>query len=327
MSEINNVLSTWTFSDKNIERIEKCIAPAKLITVHKTNYEMIGKALQYVDVAFLWNDIDERYINAPNLKWIQFAQAGLEKSLCSKVFEKNMKITSGAGCSIVTLSEHAMFFLLALSYNSIKLYNNQKNKIWEQSVLASQKCLNGKTLGIIGYGNIGRKVAEVAKGFGMNIIAYNRSAVEKDSIFNRIYCAENKEVMDEVLEQSDYVLLSTNLTKETYHMIGKAEFKKMKNSTCIINVSRGSVIDEEAMIQALNESEIAGAALDTTEVEPLPSDSPLWEMDNVILTPHWSPLDELLEDKLIDVLEENVKRYKNNQTLINQLSERDIFKE
>lgn len=173
----------------------------------------------------------------------------------------------------------------------------------------------GKTLGVVGAGSIGREVAKQAKAFDMKTIGLRRNP-QPMPFFDEVL---PRTQLDDLLSRSDYVVLATPLTPETRHMIGEAQFAKMKPSALFINVARGGVVDQEALIRALQNGVIAGAALDVTDPEPLPADNPLWDMENVIITPHMSADAPILVQIAVDFFCENIKRYRAGERLINQM--------
>jgi phosphoglycerate dehydrogenase-like enzyme len=168
--------------------------------------------------------------------------------------------------------------------------------------------LRGKTVGIIGLGHIGREVARLSKAFGMNVIATRRSATRTSRARYVDRLLPSKQ-MPSLLEESDFVVISVPHTPETHHLIGEKELGMMKPAAYIINIARGGIIDEEALIRALDEKRIAGAGLDVTEREPLPADSRLWDFDNVILSPHVSGGQENYVARATELFCDNLRRY------------------
>jgi phosphoglycerate dehydrogenase-like enzyme len=176
--------------------------------------------------------------------------------------------------------------------------------------------LHGRTLGIVGLGSIGRRIAQVARTFGMKVIATRLSlhAEEHDPDVDHVYPQEQ---LLTVLNQSDYVVIAVPLTERTEKMIGERELRAMQPNTYLVNIARGAVIDEVALLQALREQWIAGAGLDVTAQEPLTADSPLYDAPNVILTPHISGATEHYDERLTDIFADNLQRYRAGQPLRN----------
>ncbi len=206
-----------------------------------------------------------------------------------------------------------MALMLMFAKNAPLSFKMMKTRRWKRY---PPQTLRGKTVGIVGLGHIGREVARLSKAFGMGVIATRRST-------RRPAKARNVELllpqarMKQMLARSDYVVVSVPLTPETRHIIGEAEFKAMKPKARIINIARGQVIDEEALIHALDKKRIAGAGLDVTYTEPLPRESRLWDFDNVILSPHISGGMEGYMLHATDLFCENLRRYLNGKRLLN----------
>jgi phosphoglycerate dehydrogenase-like enzyme len=176
--------------------------------------------------------------------------------------------------------------------------------------------LDNQTLGIIGLGSIGRRVAQLGKAFGMHVLATRRTVHggESDPDVDQIYPMER---LHDMLRQCDYVVLAVPLTAQTERLIGEAELRAMRPHTYLVNVARGQIVDEKVLIRALQEGWIAGAGLDVAEEEPLPSDSPLFSLPNVILTPHISGVSVHYDKRLTELFVDNLQRYRSNRPLRN----------
>ncbi len=196
----------------------------------------------------------------------------------------------------------------------------QDRHVWPRSAswynLGARELVD-QTVGIIGLGHIGRRVAQLARAFGMHVLATRRTVSngEKDPDVDQLYPMEQ---LQELLRLSDYVVLAVPLTQETEKLMGEAELRVMPRNAYLVNVARGRVVDEEALIRALQERWIAGAGLDVTEEEPLPANSPLYSMPNVILTPHISGLSAHYDKRLTALFAENLQRYRSGQPLRNR---------
>jgi len=182
----------------------------------------------------------------------------------------------------------------------------------------------GRRLGVVGFGYTGREMARLGRAFGMHVTVLHRTPGESSADVDVMLCTEAGDGLDAILE-ADVVMLATNLSDATYHLFGANEFRRMKKDAIIINMARGSVIDEVALVEALREGEIAGAGLDVVETEPLPKDSPLWDMSNVLLTPHATPQMPDKTQRSINVIVENVARYRAGKALLNAIDSRDLY--
>lgn len=270
---------------------------------------------------------------APRLRWVQLHSAGLDHILDSPLVQaEDVEITSASGIHAVPMAEYCLAMILAFEYKIPLLLRRQARAQWagERGVFQPHG-LRGQTLGIIGYGSIGRELARIAGALGMKILATKRDVMRpsdegnysepgtgdpEGSIPERLYPPE---ALVSMAAECDYLVITTPLTPKTHHMINEAVFEAMKPSAVLVNVGRGAVVDEAALISALAAEKIAGAALDVTEEEPLPSTSPLWNMDNVIISPHISGNSRLYHEKAAALFATNLKRYVDKRPLLNQL--------
>ncbi|MBI5285740.1 MAG: D-2-hydroxyacid dehydrogenase [Chloroflexi bacterium] len=250
---------------------------------------------------------------APNLKWIQLTSAGADRLLNSGFIEEGVTVTTVSGLHATPIGEFVLSSMLMFAKGAPQYVRAQARHEW---VRFAPHELYGKTVGVVGFGHIGEEVGRLAKAFGCRVIATKRSATERHSAPN------TDEVMPAgelhlLLAQSDYVVLSMPLTTETRGMIGEAELRAMKPSAVLVNIARGPVVVEAALIEALREKRIAGAALDVFDKEPLPADSPLWDMENVLVSPHISGGTEIYNQRAVDIFVRNLRRYLAGEALEN----------
>jgi len=219
---------------------------------------------------------------APKLQWIHLRWAGLDSTLFPALVESPVPLSNARGVYSQSLAEFVILGALYFSKNVPRLLEAQKAHKWEVFTVGE---LRGATIGIAGYGDIGRACAQRAHAMGMRVLAMRRRPAlsESDPSIDRVYPRES---LIEMIRECDYVVAAAALTPETKGMIGDPEFAAMKPEAIVMNVGRGPLINEAAMIRALQSGKIRGAALDVFEVEPLPADSPLWDMPNVLLSPH-----------------------------------------
>ena len=323
---ISHVLCTLPFADQFVDQVRKAVAPAEFIACAPDDADSIADALEMVDVAIISGDLDDRYIAAPNLKWVHCNHSGLTKSARPEVFSKGMTVTGAAGRSAAALAQHGFYFALALTFDAKALLANQAAHIWRGIPNYGDRLgLAGKTLGIVGLGHTGREMALLGQAFHMKVVAYTRSVQPEQANVDVLLCAERGDTLDMLIDQADVIMLATQLTDDTYHMFSDREFKRMRNSAFIINMARGPVIDEQALIRALENGEIAGAGLDVFTKEPLPADAPIWDAPNVVITPHSTPALPDRTQRSIDMIVENIGRYRAGQPLLNALTEKDVF--
>ena len=225
--------------------------------------------------------------------------------------QKGIMLCNIPAYSTQRVAQTAIMMLLNLSSHvqkQIRMLEKGDRSNFTKHLSVSHTEVNGKTLGIIGAGNIGRAVIRIAQALDMNILVYTRTPREDEAGIH--YCS-----LDEVLTQSDYISLHCPLNDQTRHIIDAAALEKMKPTACIINTSRGALIDEPALIKALQEHRIAGAGLDVQETEPPVQDNPLYDLDNVVLTPHMGWKGFETRKRLVDILAANIKGYENGEPI------------
>jgi phosphoglycerate dehydrogenase-like enzyme len=239
--------------------------------------------------------------------------AGVEKILFPELVERPVPLTNGKGVFTNALAEFALASILFFAKDLRQLVRNQQAGQWKQFDI---EVIRGQVLGIVGYGDIGRESARLARAFGMKVVAVRRRAAlsNQDPDLERTYSPDG---LREMLAICDYVLVTTPLTPETRGMIGESELGVMKTSAVIINLGRGPVIVESALIAALASRKIRGAALDVFDEEPLPEGHPFYGLDNVLLSPHSADHTVGWADLAMHVFIENFKRFRNGQPLLN----------
>lgn len=255
---------------------------------------------------------------APRLRWIQHMGTGVNRVLTDEIVKSRITVTNISTLRATPVSELTFGLVMMLAKQAPLLFRNQQGKKWQRF---GHILLRSKTLGVVGLGRIGKGVARLGHAFGMRVIATRRSAqgLTRPRYVDKIL---EKELLPELLAESDFVVLSIPATPETYKLIGARELKAMKPTAYLINVGRGSAVDEDALIRALEEHWIAGAALDAYTTEPLPSDSKLWEFPNVIISPHVGGDTENADGKTTEFFCENLRRYVNGKRLRDVVNKR-----
>lgn len=250
---------------------------------------------------------DELVDKAKSLKWIMVISAGLDKMPFKALQERDILITNARGIHKTPMAEYTISMMLQVSRKAKELMENQKHHKWDRKVPMTE--ISGQTIGILGTGAIGSEVARLAKAFHMKTIGYNRSGRSVPN-FDAIV---DQEGINKLYEESDFivnVLPSTPLTKG---FIGAEAFSRMKSSAVFINIGRGTTVAESDLIEALLEKKIHHAVLDVFEKEPLPEESPLWDMDNVTVSPHLSGISPQYQERAIEIFSDNLKLYRNNK--------------
>lgn len=250
-----------------------------------------------------------------SLKWIHSHSAGLERAVTMGLPD-GIPVTYSPGAKALGCAEHTMTLVLAASRRLWDIYQAQRRHQWVRAEInPTIRGLHGATLAIIGLGGIGRDVARKAKAFDMRVIGISRGAAaggDVDQVFPR-------ERMLEALEEADAVVIATSSDPSSYHLIGAEALAAMKPTAYLINIARGEIVDEAALAQALKDGQIAGAALDVTDPEPLAPESPLWDMENVIISPHVSAAGYDSYPNLRDIFAENLQRLRAGKPLRNVL--------
>jgi len=252
--------------------------------------------------------------HAPKLRWFQAASAGVDRLDAGGLLGHQVLVTTSSGIHATPISEYVLGIMLMFAKGVHRSLRAQARREWSR-YLASE--LRGKTVGIVGMGHIGSEVARLAKAFGCQVLAIRRSALSQGAdaaLADQLFLPAD---LPYLLGESDFVVLAVPLTAETRHLIDERALQAMKPTAHLINISRGAVVDEAALTQALKEGRIAGAGLDVFEREPLPADSELWDMENVVITPHISGGTELYFQRAVELFCDNLRRYLAGEPLIN----------
>ena len=261
--------------------------PPKTSLAAGNSAEAFARAAADASVIFNWSEsgklLREVFHMCPQLKWVHSRSAGLDTQLFPELVNGPVVLTNGSGVFSAPLGEFALGAILFFAKGFRRMVVNQEAGVWSQF---DTPLVSGQTVGVVGYGDIGRAVAMRVRAMGMRVLAVKRHGpplYNVDPLVDRIYRPADR---CEMLAQCDYVVAAAPLTEETRGMIGDAEFAAMKKEAVVINLGRGPVIDEAAMVRALTERRIQGAALDVFDREPLPPGHPLYKLDNVLLSPH-----------------------------------------
>jgi phosphoglycerate dehydrogenase-like enzyme len=291
--------------DHNLfQQIEEII-PDWTIIVGKDR-DIWQEHLHDAEIVAGWKKGIEKDCLAPHskLKWLQTWSAGVDSLPLETLASKNVTVTSANGVHAYPISETILALMLSLTRKIHTYVKNQQEKKWHHSGMKLE--MHEKTVGIIGVGTIGKEVAKIAKAFGMKVLGVRHSGKQQEFV-DEMYTTNQ---LDKILPNCDYVVVTLPLTKETHRLFGSKQFDLMKSSAFFINIGRGEIVVEGDLISALQMGKIAGAGLDVFEQEPLTVDSPLWEMENVIITPHTSGSTKHYNQRVIEnILIPNLKNY------------------
>lgn len=251
----------------------------------------------------------DTFLDARNLKWFQFIGIGFDGIVKSipEIVESNVTMTLMRETHIPAISDHAMAMILTFAHCVPELLEDQRVHRWDGASYRNKIIeLKDSIMGILAMGDLGRGVAERARGFGMKIYGVDLEPMDPPDGVEAVWGLDR---LDDMLAMSDWVVVTAPRTESSRGLIGADQFERMKLGAHVIVVSRGSIVDEDALVAALRAGKVAGAALDATDVEPLASTSPLWGMSNVIISPHVSGESRQLWDRRKAIFKENLGRY------------------
>ncbi|MCI0769683.1 MAG: D-2-hydroxyacid dehydrogenase [Chloroflexi bacterium] len=283
--------------------------PAPLREPGSSLNDLLAEAEVLLSARRLPADVASR---APNVRWVQSPLAGVELFRQTDLWDApEVTITSGAGINSGPVAEYVVAAIFSLAKNVPRMLASKARREWDRFELGP---VRGTTLGIVGLGAVGGEVARLAQGLGMNVLATKRHVDPEAHLPSWVLPHDQ---LHRLLAASDFVVLAVPATGETVGMIGRAELEAMRPSACLINVSRGDVVDEAALIDALRRGRLAGAALDVFETEPLPAVSPLWDLPNVVISGHIAGLFESYDARVVDLFVANLRLYLDGYRLVN----------
>ena len=333
MGKSIEVLTTIPFPEPVMQKLRET-TPLVHLTLHP------AQRIDEIPIE-IWNRTEILYTDllipdltlAPNLRWIQFHYAGVDFIHETPLLKKtDLIITTMSGASAIQEGEYILGMLLALGHHLPELFQNQvkhdwPNDRWEKF---SPLELTLATVGLVGYGSIGREVARLLQPFGAKVLAAKRDAMNpldtgysieghgdpEGNLFHRLYPIQ---AVKSMVKECDFVVISLPLTDETRGLFGEEEINAMKPGSYLIVVSRGGIVDEAALYQALVEKHLAGAVMDVFSREPLPAENPLWKLPNIILTPHVSGFSPNYKERAGMMFVENLHRYLHSETMFNKV--------
>jgi len=308
-----NVLVAWRSEDKHLDAIRA--VSHRVNVMQATEQEDRLRLAPEAEVWLGWGFNREIFDVAKDLRWIQATSAGVDRLLFDRLRESDIIVTNASGVYSVSMAEQVLGLMLALARLLHTCVREQAAGRWPgPAVRGKGDVLEGKTCVILGLGDVGTEAARRAKAFGMTVVGIRRRATSKPPEVDEVVGPDR---MKEALARADYLVVALPLTEATRHIVDADALSVMKPSAYVFNVGRGALIDEVALVTALQEARLAGAGLDVFEKEPLPEDSPLYRMENVIITPHSSGHSPKNRDKLVDLFCRNLKRYLAGEPLLN----------
>ena len=257
----------------------------------------------------------EAFLAAKRLKWIQNTGAGVDRlAPIAELAESDVIVTNTRGAHAATIAEHAFGLLISLTRNLRQIFQAQQDHDWNVRFDNPMVGLSGMTLGMVGLGNIGRAIAKRGHAFDMDVIAIDAHDVPKPDYVTELRLSDG---LDDLLRRSDVVAVTTPRTPNTAGLLGEQQLGLMKPTSYLLVVSRGGIVDEDALARMLREGQLAGAGLDVTATEPLPENSPLWDTPNLLITPHCSGGSAFTSANVMAIFRENLRRYLAGEPLTN----------
>lgn len=325
------VLSTFHFDEQQLDRL-RAVSPRLHVVQHTTRQpeEVPAELWAEAEVLCTVRAVPEPD-RAPRLRWVQLLSAGADHVMDRPMFDGDVALTTTSGIHAPNMGEYVLGLMLSWTYQLPRALDLQRRPKWPEQAtrVFRPRELRDQTVGIVGYGSVGREVGRLARAFHMRVLALKRTEGLEDEgyvvpgagdpegrIPDRFYHLDQ---LHEMLPRCDFVVLGVPLTRETRHLIGKQELQAMKPSAFLINVARGPVVDEAALVEGLVQGWIAGAGLDVFAQEPLPASHPLWDLRNVILTPHIAGSTQYYNQRAADVCVENLERYLEGRPLVNRV--------
>ncbi len=314
----------WTAPDWFAEKLRAEFP--NLEFVNRKNYDTIDTDIRDADIVVSWSLKPEQLTHAQKLRWIHSTAAAIHQLMIPEIVNSDIIITNARSVHGPVVGEHVLALTFALAKRLPTAMRMQQKHEWGQDAMTRQQPpireLRDSTLGLIGVGSIGGHVAAIASAIGMRVFAVRAHPQKGIDWLNRgdpqlsrhrVYGPKD---LDRVLHESDFVVISAPVTSATEKLIDAAALRAMKPDAYLINVARGALVDQQALIVALLEKRIGGAALDVFEEEPLPANSPLWDLDNVLITPHQGGLAHKLWERQYALFSQNLSRFLNGAPLI-----------
>lgn len=326
------VLSTIPFTEDEVQVLRE-VSPRLRVTVHAARepHEISKEIWSRVEVLYT-----DRVLPAPDLvpalRWVQFHFTGIDTMVENPLIKKpDLVATTLSGAAAPQMAEYALAMMLALGRRLPDMMAHQARSEWPRDRWERFRPveLRGSTVGIVGYGSIGREIARLVSAFGAKVLAVKRDVMHPEDtgytlpglgdpggdLFHRLYPYQ---AVGSMMKECDFVVIALPYTPETRGMIGAHELASMKHTAYLINMARGGIVDQAALLTALQERRIAGAALDVFQEEPLPSNSPFWKLPNVIISPHIAGHSIYYNERAIGLFAENLKRYLSGMPLLNR---------
>ncbi len=289
----------------------------QLHIVQLSTYDRVTEEIADAELAITWSLRGDQIAAAKKLRWIHSTAAAVHALMTPELLASDIVVTSARAVHGPVVAEHALALAFALAKRLPQAMHAQTQKHWAQLEIANGELrpreLRGSTMTIVGLGAIGNTLAKLAKSLGMRVLAVRQSPHLSHESVDATYGFEN---LNAALKESDFVVLAVPVTRDTHHLMNAERLALLKRSAYLINVGRGVLIDETALVAALRKKSFAGAGIDVTQEEPLPSESPLWSMENVLITPHIAGYADKMWERHYELYAENLRRYLAGEALL-----------
>ena len=333
MNDERQILITVQFSQEQLDELDSLATDFKVVSRPLSQGQELPEE-EWASVEILYTiRVLPQPEQAPKMRWIQFHLAGIEEHLDQPILRQvSVQATSLSGANAPQVAEHALALMLALGHHLPEMVADQSRNQWatQRSQRYVPKELLNSTVGIIGYGSVGQQLARLLQSFGVTVLASKRDLLKAQStdyqvdgqgdpaadLPRRLYPGK---ALRSLLKECDYVVVTVPLTQETRGMLGAKQLSAMKPSAILVDVSRGGVVDQEALIHALEKGQFAAAGLDVFAEEPLPADSRLWDLPNVLISPHVAGLSPHYVERAFTLFKENLRRYVDGEELLNKI--------
>jgi phosphoglycerate dehydrogenase-like enzyme len=288
--------------------------------VHLPDYTGLDAELPDADIFVGFTLKPEQFLAARKLKWIHCTAAAVTQLMYPELRQSQVTVTNSSGIHAIPMTEHVIGTLIALARRFPDCFRYQEGRHWASldlfAAAVPPRELSGQTLLCIGFGAVGKSVAKAARSLGMRVMAVTRSGAGDTELAERVFSVAR---LTEALAMADFVVLAAPETPETNHMFGGRKFAAMKPTAYFVNMARGPLVDDAAMIAALERGTIAGASIDVATEEPLPAESPLWRAKNLFITPHVSAVSDRLWERQGELLMRNIERWFAGEELVNRV--------
>ena len=314
---IHHPFALWSAPEWLGERVHRDFPQIEVD--QRNSYKNVEEHIRDAEIFFGWSLRGEQVAVAKKLRWIHSTAAAVHQLMSPELRTSDVIVTNARSVHGPVVAEHAVALMFGLAKRLHTAVRYQQQRVWAQEQIAGQHPhpseLADSTLGLVGYGAIGSPIADSAKALGMRVLVVRQHPRKerggKDGIESF-----GPDLLDEVIAQSDFVVLAAPLTEKTRHLINAERLARMKPDAYLVNVSRGALIDEAALLDTLRNRRIGGAALDVFDHEPLPADSPLWELDNLLITPHTAATSDKMWERHYALIKENLRRYLASEPLL-----------